>query len=234
MKAPKNLLRLFRRDRLGSVPCPFETVVEIRPMSNAPAIFEEPVNPLVEPNRWENLVERIRMGDPSGLDDLYRHFSTGVRFFLSRQLGTREIDDRVHDTFLIVVDAIRSGDLRSADRLMGYIRTVVRRKAAAVINETIHERRDEVEVDPDCPLADERLNAEETMIREQQAAIMKEMLEDVPERDREILTRFYLYEETQEEICERMGLSANQFRLLKSRAKARFEKMTQGRFRREK
>jgi len=41
-------------------------------------------------------------------------------------------------------------------------------------------------------------------------------------RDREILTRFYLQEQTQEEICAEMNLSDTQFRLLKSRAKARF------------
>jgi RNA polymerase sigma-70 factor (ECF subfamily) len=42
------------------------------------------------------------------------------------------------------------------------------------------------------------------------------------DRDREILTRFYLDEQTQEKICEDMSLTETQFRLLKSRAKARF------------
>ena len=41
-------------------------------------------------------------------------------------------------------------------------------------------------------------------------------------RDREILTRFYLQEESQEEICIEMTLTETQFRLLKSRAKSRF------------
>lgn len=39
---------------------------------------------------------------------------------------------------------------------------------------------------------------------------------------REILTRFYLHEQSQEEICSEMALTETQFRLLKSRAKARF------------
>jgi RNA polymerase sigma-70 factor (ECF subfamily) len=42
------------------------------------------------------------------------------------------------------------------------------------------------------------------------------------DRDREILTRFYLDEQTQEQICGEMNLTETQFRLLKSRAKARF------------
>jgi hypothetical protein len=36
------------------------------------------------------------------------------------------------------------------------------------------------------------------------------------------LTRFYLNEESAEEICDNMGLTDTQFRLIKSRAKARF------------
>jgi DNA-directed RNA polymerase specialized sigma24 family protein len=44
-------------------------------------------------------------------------------------------------------------------------------------------------------------------------------------RDRDILTRFYLHEQSQEQICQDMNISETQFRLLKSRAKARFGEM---------
>jgi RNA polymerase sigma-70 factor (ECF subfamily) len=44
----------------------------------------------------------------------------------------------------------------------------------------------------------------------------------LPARDKEILTRFYLREQSQEQICAEMSLTETQFRLLKSRAKARF------------
>jgi len=51
---------------------------------------------------------------------------------------------------------------------------------------------------------------------------MKQVLRSLSAKDQEILTRFYLDEQTQEEICEEMRLNETQFRLLKSRAKARF------------
>jgi hypothetical protein len=44
-------------------------------------------------------------------------------------------------------------------------------------------------------------------------------------RDREILQRFYVLEQPHEQIRADMGLSYNQFRLLKSRAKARFARL---------
>ena len=66
------------------------------------------------------------------------------------------------------------------------------------------------------------LNPEQKAIHEEKAGIMLKVLRGISARDREILTRFYLYEQTQEQICEEMNLTDTQFRLLKSRAKARF------------
>ena len=54
---------------------------------------------------------------------------------------------------------------------------------------------------------------------------MIRVLKGLSSRDREILTRFYLQEESQEQICREMKLTDTQFRLLKSRAKARFGEM---------
>jgi RNA polymerase sigma-70 factor, ECF subfamily len=48
------------------------------------------------------------------------------------------------------------------------------------------------------------------------------VLKSIAPRDREILIRFYLEEQTAEKICGDMSLTDTRFRLLKSRAKARF------------
>ena len=59
----------------------------------------------------------------------------------------------------------------------------------------------------------------------ERAEIARKVLNGVSRRDRDILNRFYVLEQSQEQICADMGLSYNQFRLLKSRAKARFGEM---------
>ena len=56
----------------------------------------------------------------------------------------------------------------------------------------------------------------------QREDLVRRILGELSDRDREILTRFYLREQTQDFIFEQMDLSETQFRLLKSRAKARF------------
>ena len=189
-----------------------------------PALVEEPVAapPVESGQNWLVLVESIRGGESSGMEELYRVFSRGVRYYLCRQLGPQDLDDKVHDTFLIVVQAIRRGDLREPERLMGFVRTVVRRQVAAQIDRAMQIRREQADMDTTVLVSDKHDTPEEAAITRQHEEVAESVLRSVSTRDREILTRFYLMEQTQEEICGEMGLSETQFRLLKSRAKARF------------
>ncbi len=178
--------------------------------------------PDLTPERWTGLVERIRNRDNEAVEELYEVFARGIRYYLCRHLGPQELDDKVHDTFLIVIQAIRNGSLREPERLMGFVRTVVRRQVAAFIDETVQTRRDFTNLELGSHVPDHRNNPEENAIREQRNNLMLKALNGISRRDREILTRFYLYEQTQEQICQEMKLTETQFRLLKSRAKTRF------------
>jgi RNA polymerase sigma factor (sigma-70 family) len=168
------------------------------------------------------LVNRVRLGESDGLTDLYDIFAKGIRFYLCRQLGPQELDDKVHDTFLVVVQAIRKGEPREPERLMGFVRTVVRRQVAAYIEKMVQVRRDHTELESSIRVPDPRQNPEESAVFQQKAEIIRTVLHELSDRDREILTRFYLREQSQEQICAEMRLTETRFRLLKSRAKARF------------
>lgn len=178
--------------------------------------------PAEEKVNWAALVDRVKAADDAALEELYKLFSKGIRYYLCRQLGPQDLDDKVHDTFLIVVQAIQRGDLREPERLMGFVRTIVRRQVAAHIDQAVHDRRDLADLDTGIAVSDRRQNPEETAIQKQREELMDKVLGNISARDREILTRFYLQEQTQEQICDQMQLTETQFRLLKSRAKARF------------
>lgn len=195
-----------------------------------PESAEDGVRPRT-PN-WPELVERIRRGDAGGMEELYTLFSGGIRFYLCRQLGAQELDDKIHDAFVIVVQAIRRGDLREPDCLMGFVRTVVRRQVAAFIESAIQTRRNQADLESGLCIYDGRSNPEEDAIDRQHVEIMKSVLCSISPRDREILTRFYLLNQTQQQICSEMCLNDTQFRLLKSRAKARFGELGRRRLRR--
>jgi RNA polymerase sigma factor (sigma-70 family) len=191
----------------------------------SPQHDESALQPFDMPD-WADTVDRIRAGDPTAMTELYTVFTRGIRYLLLRSLGVEEADDRVHDCFVIVAEAIRSGELRDPARLMGYVRTVVRRHIAASIEDAISRRRTTVEFDDSAfSVSDWRNNPEQNLLARQRAEIARRVFNGVSRRDREILRRFYLLEQPQELICQEMGLSYNQFRLLKSRAKARFGKL---------
>jgi RNA polymerase sigma-70 factor (ECF subfamily) len=167
-------------------------------------------------------VDKIRRDDASGMEELYKLFSKGMRYYLCRQLGPQDLDDRVHDCFLIVVQAIRRGDLREPERLMGFVRTIVRRQIAGHIDIAVQSRKQIVDLETTHSVPDSTEDPETVVMTREQEQLAFTVLKGISRRDREILTRFYLQEQSQELICREMQLTETQFRLLKSRAKARF------------
>jgi RNA polymerase sigma-70 factor, ECF subfamily len=156
------------------------------------------------------------------MEQLYAVFVKGIRFFLWRQLGPQDLDDKVHDVFLIVTQSIRQGELREPDRLMGYVRTVVRRQVAAHIDSAVQARRNQQSIDPARTLADRQPDPERRVLEQESQDVARRMLGGLPKRDREVLVRFYLQEQPAQEICRDLNLTETQFRLIKSRAKARY------------
>ncbi|MFB3825644.1 MAG: RNA polymerase sigma factor [Bryobacteraceae bacterium] len=166
------------------------------------------------------------------MEELYRVFSRGVRFYLHRQIGPQDLDDRLHEIFLVVAQAIRRGDLREPERLMGYVRTVVRRQVAAEIERASQTRRRYAEWDAVSSVPDGHGDPEEEAIQKQNQEFAYKTLQSISPRDREILVRFYLHQQSPERICHDMNLTETQFRLLKSRAKARFGEIGKRRIKR--
>lgn len=179
---------------------------------------------------WAGLVERIQANDPSGMEELYRVFTTGIRFYLCRHLGPQDLDDKVHDAFLTIAQSIRRGEVREPERLMGYVRTVIRRQVAGYIAGAVEARRNRIEPDRGVLLRDRQPDPERRAIEHQNVEVALRVLQSLPRRDREVLVRFYLREQSPHQICRDMRLTETQFRLTKSRAKARFTELGRARF----
>jgi RNA polymerase sigma factor (sigma-70 family) len=188
----------------------------------APPIAEQPVEGRDRSHDWADIVTRIRAGQSSGIEELYGVLGRGLRYYLGRHLGAQDLEDRLHEILLIVVSAIQKGQVREPERIMGFVRTVAQRRVAAHIEKLVHSRKRENELTPDLDVADQRQNPEQLAATKQKADLMNSILAQMPERQREILVRFYSHEQTPEQICQEMSLTETQFRLAKSRAKAIF------------
>jgi RNA polymerase sigma factor (sigma-70 family) len=179
------------------------------------------------PNKtgFADLVIRIQNCSEAAEEELYQILNRGVRYFLARHLCPADVEDALHDVYLVVVTAIRNRILNHPAGLVGYIQTVARRKTTATFV-----NRKQVMRGPESSLIASNDNPELDLLRSERVEIATQALGEVSPRDREILTRFYTYEQTREQICADMKLSLNQFRLLKSRAKARFGERGRRRF----
>ena len=195
-----------------------------RHISASREIDQNQISDRAEPD-WKAVVQQIRAGEPPGEEDLYRTLATGARLFLQRRLGTQDVDDLVHDMFVIVVETIRRGDLREPERLMGFVRTVLHRQMSLGISRMIHRRETSLNLESAADLTAAQPTPEQRAVARQKAAIMKRVLRKMSAREREVLTRFYLREESPERIRVKMKLTETQFNLLKSRAKARLTEL---------
>ena len=170
---------------------------------------------------WKTTVQQIRDGDPAGEVMLYRQLISGARIFLRRRLRIDDVDDRVHDVFLIVIETIRRGELREPERLMGFVRTVLNRQVYLEISRTVRSREKSVDLESALHLRTPGAGPEEQALKHQKIQIMKTAMRELSDRDFEVLTRFYLHEQPAERIQEEMRLTKTQFDLLKARAKVR-------------
>ncbi len=174
------------------------------------------------------LVQWIREGDDSAKEELYRLIRDGIAFLVSRHLGPQDVEDHVHDIFVIVLRAIYNGKLKDPARIVAYTRTVARRRIVSAIRESVKRRGRETLIDV-RHLSAGRTPEEHAAIQEA-VDLMKCVLLELRPKQREILNRCYVLGESEESICEAMKLTATQFRLLKWRSKARFAALFKARF----
>ena len=180
-------------------------------------------------HRHAEIVAGIREGDEAATGALYNEFAEGIRILIFRHLGSQDTDDRVQEVFLALLTAIRKGNIRYPERLAGFVRTIAQRTIAAQIGERSHARRNYIPWNHDR--AEQRLDPEAAVLAQERINIARRILAALPSKHCEILTRFYLREQPAEQICREMGITATEFRLVKSRAKLRFEQLVQNRFR---
>ena len=136
---------------------------------------------------WSALVAKVQSGDSAGMAQLYAVFSRGIKYCLYRKLGPEHAEDKMHDTFLIVVKAIQSGQLREPERLMGFVRTVMQRQIALQIEKTVTSRCKEIDLDIGSAVPNRTSTPEQDIIVKEKAELMKSALQALLERDREIL-----------------------------------------------
>jgi RNA polymerase sigma-70 factor, ECF subfamily len=180
---------------------------------------------------WPSVVQQIAKGNGAAVEELYEALLP-VRLLLARQLGTDNAQDIYHSILIDLVRAIREDRVREPWAIPLYIRTMARRSAAARIGELMAERR-AVTADKAVLQTSSAHSPEALAMQSERFAIARRILAALPTRHQEVLRRFYVDEESPETIMRVMKLTETQFRLVKSRAKARYAELVQHALRRQ-
>ena len=177
------------------------------------------------------LVEEIQKGNALAEDALVNRFGPGIWWALKRE--TRSEEDRqdlYQETLLKALANIRSGKIQDPDKLGSYLLRTAQlmaigfyRKQTKTNESSLDESGDYGGHGDSGPLSG--------IIREQSAKVLRALLKELgSERDRTILTRFYIEEEDKILICTDLGLTALQFNRVIHRAKQRFREIYEKKF----
>jgi RNA polymerase sigma-70 factor (ECF subfamily) len=176
---------------------------------------------ILPPINLVRIARLIQSGEPSGMEALYGIVHRGLLFFFVHHLGVSVAEDMAQDVLLAAASFVRRGKLKEPNALIGLVWITARRRLATAIRE----RKDEEITADDGPGMRVESDSLDRVYRHEQVEIATRVLREMPGQGREILIRFYVQEQTQEQICADMGITQDQFRLMKWRAKSRFAEL---------
>jgi RNA polymerase sigma-70 factor (ECF subfamily) len=145
---------------------------------------------------------------------------------IRREVGdTALADDLYQESFCIILEKVRRGDVREAEKLSGFVCGVARNQVIkhfqrAVRQRNMAETEDADSVSHPAPSQLERL------LQREKADIVRQILKEMTsERDIQVLFRFYLAEHDKKQICADLGLTSLQFNLVIHRARERYREL---------
>lgn len=170
----------------------------------------------------ESYVERLQEGDFRTQEHFVAYFTELIQLKLrSRVHSPQAIEDIRQETFTRVFVALRDGKLRQADRLGAFVNSMCNN----VLLE--HYRRSS----RDTPLEDEEqkdfpavtVDVLGAIAAKQMGEKIREILEELPEKDRRLLREVFLEERNKDEVCRDFGVDRDYLRVLLHRAKQSFK-----------
>lgn len=153
---------------------------------------------------------------------LVAHFSRPVQCKLRARLRSPElVQDASQETFLRVLSYFRSGKtLDNPASLPGFVHAVCHNIGLEFLRaHTRHPQVPEDAVDP----VDTAQDPEDRLVSEERKGIVRRILEDLPEKDRELLRRVFLNEEDKDTVCNELKVSRDYLRVLLYRARLRLK-----------
>jgi RNA polymerase sigma-70 factor, ECF subfamily len=167
-------------------------------------------------------VQRLIEGDPATERHFFQYFSEILWIKLrSRLRDTGLVEDLRQETLLRVITALKSkNSLQVPEKLGAFVN--------AVCNNLLFERyrsesrRKAVEIPDGFDRADGRSSVESELVTEERRREVRQVLDELPPKDRELLRLVFYEDIDRNEICKSYQVEREYLRVLLHRAKMRF------------
>lgn len=180
---------------------------------------------------WPRWVRRIIDRDADAEAELVRRYRDGIAIIIGRIVRNESFtEDLSQETFKIAIEKIRDGDVRDPERLSGFICGVARNVAIDYVRR-MRRLTNQEDIGNAEQIRDPRPDQFEHLWRKERAEIVRQVISELKvERDREVLSRYYIAEEDKDQLCADMGLDRKQFNSIVFRALKRYKELHLKRF----
>jgi RNA polymerase sigma-70 factor (ECF subfamily) len=169
-------------------------------------------------------VEKLRAGDAHIERHFVNYFSELIRLKLRSRLNSKEaIEDVRQETFMRVLTLLRGkGGLRQPDRLGPFVNSVCNH---VLFEHYRSQKRTEAAIDDEveATIAGREPSALSLLEAKDTERLVRQILNQVPERDRRLLHSVLLEERNKNEVCAEFGITREYLRVLLHRAKLSFK-----------
>jgi RNA polymerase sigma-70 factor (ECF subfamily) len=169
-------------------------------------------------------VEKLRAGDAQVEGHFVNYFSELIRLKLRARLHSKEaIEDVRQETFMRVLTLLRGkGGLRQPDRLGPFVNSVCNH---VLFEHYRSQKRTEATIDDEveATIAGREPSALSLLEAKDTERVVRQILNQLPERDRRLLQSVLLEERNKDEVCAEFGITREYLRVLLHRAKQSFK-----------
>jgi RNA polymerase sigma-70 factor (ECF subfamily) len=173
----------------------------------------------------ESYVERLRAGDYRTQEHFGAYFSALIQVKLRSRVSSREaIEDVRQETFARFYVALREGKILHPERLGSFVNSICNNVLLEHYRSTArHSSLDDDDEPKDFP--SRAMDLLSVLVAKETEKKVREILEQLSERDRRLLREVFLEERDKDEICRNFGVDREYLRVLLHRAKQSFKSL---------
>ena len=169
-------------------------------------------------------LEQLSSGDFRTQEHFVAYFSELIRLKLSKRMHSRsEVEDARQETFARVFAALRKPEgIREPERLGAFVNSVCNNVLLEHYRSASQESvSDDEEAEANIP--DPAISVVDVIANRQTQIYVREILDELQERDRRLIKEVFLEERDKDEVCRDYGIDREYLRVLLHRAKKSFK-----------